>query len=101
MNWKTLSAGILSAGLMFGSSASHRLEAAANVFKEVMEIPDRTIPQELLNKAACVAVVPGVKKAAFIVGAKYGRGFVSCRNENGVGWSSPGSIRVEGGNIGL
>jgi lipid-binding SYLF domain-containing protein len=48
-----------------------------------------------------VVIVPGLKKGAFIVGAKYGRGFVSCRKKDGVGWSAPGSIRVEGGSFGF
>jgi len=48
-----------------------------------------------------VVVVPGLKKGAFIVGAKYGKGFMSCRKANGVGWSAPGSIRVEGGSFGF
>lgn len=83
------------------SDAPKRLEAAAETFKEVMDTPDKTIPQDLLNKAQCVIIIPGLKKAAFLVGAKYGRGFVSCRKKDGVGWSAPGSVRVEGGSFGL
>jgi SH3 domain-containing YSC84-like protein 1 len=87
------------------SAAEHdaptRLQAAADVFKEVMATPDKAIPQDLLNKAQCVIIVPGLKKGAFIVGAKYGKGFVSCRLKEGVGWSAPGSIRVEGGSFGF
>jgi len=67
----------------------------------VMDTPDKSIPQDLLTKAQCVVVVPGLKKGAFIVGAKYGKGFVSCRKKDGVGWSAPGSIRVEGGSFGF
>ncbi len=78
-----------------------RLEAARTVFSEVMSTPDKAIPQELLDKAQCVAVVPGLKKGAFIFGAKYGRGFISCRKSGGVGWTGPGAIRVEGGSFGL
>jgi lipid-binding SYLF domain-containing protein len=80
--------------------APKRLQIAADSFKEVMETPDKTIPQDLLNKAQCVIIVPGLKKGAFIVGAKYGKGFVSCR-KNGMGWSAPGSVRVEGGSFGF
>jgi lipid-binding SYLF domain-containing protein len=65
-----------------------------------MQISDRAIPQDLLDKAHCIVVVPGLKKGAFIVGAKYGRGFVSCRKE-GAGWSAPGAVRVEGGSVGF
>ena len=78
-----------------------RLQEAANVFTEIMATPDKSIPQDLLEKAHCVAVVPGMKKGAFIVGAKYGRGFISCRKVNHAGWSAPGAIRIEGGSVGL
>src|SRR4051794_36671193 len=56
-----------------------RLNEAATVFSEVMDAPDKGIPQDLLEKANCIVIVPGLKKGAFIVGAKYGKGFVSCR----------------------
>jgi SH3 domain-containing YSC84-like protein 1 len=83
------------------SDAPARLQASADVFKEVMGIPDKSIPQDLLNKAQCIVVVPGLKKGAFIVGAKYGKGFVSCRSKSGLGWSAPGAVRVEGGSFGF
>src|ERR1700691_619377 len=83
------------------SDAPARLQAAADVFKEVMGIPDKAIPQDLLNKSQCIIIVPGLKKGAFIVGAQYGKGFVSCRSKAGVGWGAPGSIRVEGGSVGF
>jgi len=83
------------------SDAPKRLQSAAQALKEVMGIPDKSIPQELLNKAECIVIVPDLKKAAFLVGGKYGKGFVSCRKKNGVGWSAPGAIRIEGGSFGL
>ena len=102
MNWKVIAALGLGAGLLCAQSdAPKRLEAAADSFKEVMGTPDKAIPQDLLNKAQCIVIVPGLKKGAFIVGAKYGKGFVSCRKKDGVGWSAPGSIRVEGGSFGF
>ena len=94
----TLTAGLLSAA---ESDAPARLQAATEVFKEVMGIPDKAIPQDLLNKAQCIVIVPGLKKGAFIVGAKYGKGFGFCRSKSGVGWSAPGSIRIEGGSFGF
>ena len=94
----TLTAALMSAA---ESDAPARLQASADVLKEVMGIPDKAIPQELLNKSRCIIIVPGLKKGAFIVGAKYGRGFVSCRAKEGVGWSAPGSVRVEGGSFGF
>jgi lipid-binding SYLF domain-containing protein len=78
-----------------------RLEAAADSLKEVMGIPDKAIPQDLLEHAQCIVIVPGLKKGAFFVGAKYGKGFVSCRRPGGVGWSAPGAVRVEGGSFGF
>ncbi len=86
MNWKMLIAGCLGAGLLCAQSeASKRLDAAADAFKEVMDTPDKSIPQDLLNKAQCVIIVPGLKKGAFIVGAKYGRGFVVVPEERRCG----------------
>jgi lipid-binding SYLF domain-containing protein len=78
-----------------------RLEEAAAVLSEVMDTPDKSIPQDLLNKATCIIVVPGLKKGAFIIGAKFGRGFASCRKQGGVGWSAPAAVRVEGGSFGF
>jgi lipid-binding SYLF domain-containing protein len=78
-----------------------RLNAAATVFAEVMAISDKAIPQSLLDRAQCIVVVPGMMQGAFIVGAKYGKGFLSCRKKGGAGWTAPGSIRVEGGSVGL
>ena len=77
-----------------------RLADAANVFTEIMDTPDKGIPQDLLEKAHCVVIVPGMKQAGFIVGGKYGRGFVTCRKP-GAGWSAPAAMRVEGGSFGF
>ncbi len=83
------------------NSDAERLGRAAEVFQEIMAAPDKGIPQDLLDKSACVVVVPGLKKGAFVFGAKYGRGFFSCRAKGGVGWTGPAAIRVEGGSFGL
>jgi lipid-binding SYLF domain-containing protein len=77
-----------------------RLDEATAVFQEIMSTPDRSIPQDLLDKAHCIVIVPGLKKGAFIIGGKYGKGYLSCRKP-GSGWSAPGSIRVEGGSVGF
>src|ERR1700678_229834 len=74
-----------------------RLDASADTLIDMMRASDRGIPHDLLDKARCVVVVPGMKKAGFIVGAKYGRGFASCRRPGGLGWSAPAAMRVEGG----
>ena len=102
MNTKLLAAFALGATLLSAASdAPKRLQSAAGALKEVMDIPDKSIPQDLLNKAQCIVIVPDLKKGAFIIGAKYGKGFVSCRKKGGVGWSAPGAVRVEGGSVGL
>jgi lipid-binding SYLF domain-containing protein len=77
-----------------------RLDKAATVFSEIMAAPDKGIPRDLLEKAHCIVIVPDLKKGAFIVGAKYGKGVLSCRTANGT-WSAPGDIRVEGGSVGF
>ena len=78
-----------------------RLESAAAVFAEVMGAPDKGIPQEMLEHAHCIVIVPELKTGAFIVGAKYGKGILSCRNKVGPGWSAPGTVRIEGGSVGF
>jgi len=83
------------------ADAPKRLQSAAQAFKEVMGMPDKAIPQGLLNRAQCIVIVPDLKKGAFIVGGKYGKGFVSCRKKDGVGWSAPGAVRIEGGSVGF
>jgi len=78
-----------------------RLDDAASLFTEIMSAPDRSIPQRLLDKSACLVLVPGMKKGAFVVGGKFGRGFAVCRAAGGQGWGPPAAIRIEGGSFGL
>jgi len=73
---------------------------ATKVFSEVMATPDKGIPQNLLEKAHCVVIVPGLKQAAFGIGGKFGRGFAECRRAGG-GWGAPAAVRVEGGSFGF
>jgi lipid-binding SYLF domain-containing protein len=104
MNMRLAASTILlaSAGALFGqTTVETRLEEAASVFSEVMGTPDKSIPQNLLDKSSCIVVIPGMKKGAFIVGAKYGKGFLSCRKKSGTGWTGPGAVRVEGGSVGF
>lgn len=104
MKLKIAALSILSITAAFAANepdAPKRIGAAASAFKEVMDVPDKAIPQQLLDKAQCVVIVPDLKSGAFIIGAKYGKGFFSCRKKSGVGWSAPGAVRVEGGSFGL
>src|ERR1700750_1643778 len=83
------------------NESAKRLNDAATVFSEVMSAPDKGIPQEMLEHAHCIVIVPDLKTAAFIVGGKYGKGVLSCRNKVGPGWSAPGTVRIEGGSVGF
>src|SRR5881227_2598641 len=78
-----------------------RLEESAAVFSKVMGAPDKGIPQELLENAHCIVIVPGLKTAAFVIGGKYGKGYLSCRSKSGSGWSAPGTVRIDGGSVGF
>jgi SH3 domain-containing YSC84-like protein 1 len=90
-----------SAVSLMAATAQERLKEATEVFQEVMTTPDKSIPQDLLEKAQCAVIVPGLKKGAFIIGAEFGRGFVTCRNSSGTGWGAPAAIKVEGGSFGF
>ena len=80
---------------------AQRLDAAAAVLSDLMATPDKGIPQDLLQKAHCIVIVPDLKTAAFVVGGKYGKGYLSCRTADGTGWSAPGTVRIEGGSVGF
>jgi lipid-binding SYLF domain-containing protein len=89
------------AAIAAAETATERLATSAEVFQEVMATPDKGIPQDLLAKAQCVIVVPGLKKGAFVVGGEFGRGFAECRHDDGFGWGAPAAVRVEGGSVGF
>src|SRR5688572_4449613 len=82
------------------ADAAERLAESATILREILAAPDKGIPDDLLNKAQCVVIVPGVKQGAFIVGGKYGRGFLVCRRKDG-GWGAPAAMRIEGGSFGF
>src|SRR5580692_7176828 len=83
------------------SSAVDRLDASADVLGDMMHASDKGIPQDLMNRAECVVVIPNMKKAGLIWGAKYGRGYAMCRRKGGSGWTAPAGMRIEGGSFGL
>jgi SH3 domain-containing YSC84-like protein 1 len=78
-----------------------RLDASAETLTDMMRASDHGIPHDLIEKAHCVVVIPGMKKAGFIFGAEYGRGFAVCRRQGGSGWSAPAAMRSEGGSFGF
>ncbi len=77
-----------------------RLDRATEVFSEIMKTPDKGIPNDLLDKAACIAIVPGLKKGALGIGGKYGKGVVMCRKPDHR-WTAPSFFAVEGGSVGF
>ncbi len=81
------------------ATIDQRIANAKTVLDEIMATPDQAIPNQIMSQATCVGVVPSVKKAAFLVGAEYGQGVVSCRT--GHGWSAPAFIRIAGGSFGF
>ena len=76
-----------------------RIQKATQVFQEIMRTPDKGIPRDLLEKAKCVAIIPGEEKAAFIFGGTYGKGLATCRTAHG--WSAPMFLAVGGGSVGF
>ncbi len=76
-----------------------RLQSAGVVMNEIMAAPDKGIPEEVLNGAKCIAVVPDMAKGGFLVGGEHGRGVVTCRTAHG--WSAPAFISIGGGNFGF
>lgn len=81
------------------SKAADRVQAAAEVLNEIQAASDSGIPEEILGKSECVAVVPSMLKGGFIFGGKYGRGLASCRTAKG--WSAPAFFAIEGGSFGF
>jgi len=99
MTWLTAGAAVLATGLLAQEETpDHRLRASADVLRETLGAPDKGIPRDLLEKAMCVVVVPGLKKAAFVVGGDYGRGYAICRHAGG--WTGPAAVRFSGGSFG-
>jgi lipid-binding SYLF domain-containing protein len=90
------------AGPQGSNEVADRVVSAAIVLKEIMDTPDRSIPQDLLDRCQCVAVIPSMKKGAFFIGGAYGKGVISCRTDSGNGpWSSPSMLMMSGGSFGL
>jgi lipid-binding SYLF domain-containing protein len=84
---------------MAGIEETQKVEAATQVFKEIMSMPEKGIPKSLLQKASGIAVIPGVIKVGFIVGGRHGQGVIVARTKKGV-WSNPSFITLTGGSVG-
>ena len=76
-----------------------RIDNSARVFDEIMSTPDKGVPEELLESAKCIAIIPAEKKFAFVAGGTYGKGLVTCRTTEG--WSAPLFLAIGGGSVGL
>ncbi len=96
-----ISLATLASGAFASDTVAERLQQSTAVLQAMTHMDDKGIPMDTLHKAVCVIVVPNLKKGGFIVGAKYGRGFISCRRQNGVGWTAPGAMVIEGGSFGF
>jgi lipid-binding SYLF domain-containing protein len=83
------------------SDTTKRIRESGTVLSEILGAGDKSIPENLLRHAQCVGIIPNLKRAGFIVGAKYGKGVVTCRIEGRRGWSAPSMVRIEGGSIGF
>ena len=95
----TAGAAVMATGLWAQEETpDHRLRSAADVLRETLGAPDKGIPRDLIEKAQCVVVVPGLKKAAFVIGGDYGKGYAVCRHAGG--WSGPAAIKFSGGSFG-
>ncbi len=77
-----------------------RIDEAGKVFQEINSAEDKGVPRELLERAQCIGIIPGMKRAGFVIGGNYGKGLVVCRGTTR-GWTAPAMVRVEGGSIGL
>jgi SH3 domain-containing YSC84-like protein 1 len=76
-----------------------RIQTASTILSQIMEAPDKAIPDNIMSGAKCIAIVPSMLKVSFIFGANYGKGVATCRTGNG--WSSPAFFRMEGGSFGF
>ena len=83
------------------TAAGKRLTEAGTAFTQIMSAADKAIPGSVLDKAQCIAVIPGMKKGGFIVGGSFGRGAVSCRGTAKTGWGPPAMVEMGGGSVGL
>src|ERR1700761_9596249 len=96
-----LAAALVAVPAFAQKDTEQRLAAATEDLNALINASDKGVPQDLLNRATCVVVIPNLKKGGFIVGAEYGKGFFTCRKASGVGWSAPGAVRISGGKFGL
>ena len=101
MKGLAIAASLAMCATVWAETPQERLRASATVMNEIMQAPDKGIPQDLFDKADCVIVIPGMKKGAFVVGGEYGKGFAECREGTRSGWGGPSAVKLEGGSVGF
>ena len=95
-------AAVASQPALAGEKETRRLERATEAYRDLVTAKDKSVPKKLLDRCVCVAVIPGVIKAALAFGGRHGKGVVSCRKDRGKGaWSPPSFIKLSGGSFGL
>ena len=107
--WTMWTAAFLACGMLIATSAAwgqkkqiERLGKAREVLEQIMDTPDKGIPEDLLARAACIAIIPSVKKFAIGFGGQHGSGYVLCRKNRGAGpWGAPSGFSMSGGSFGL
>jgi lipid-binding SYLF domain-containing protein len=99
MKLKSLAIVCLCTAALYAETSTSRLNDTDIALTEIMGAPDGGIPHELMEKAQCIVIVPGLKKGAFVFGGKYGRGYIMCREAGR--WSAPAGVTVEGGSFGF
>jgi lipid-binding SYLF domain-containing protein len=103
ISYLTLAAALLSTTAAVAddkADVAKRLDAAKAVVTEMMGADDKSVPQDLLQKAECIVIIPNHKKAGFIVGGQYGKGFATCRDKSRK-LTAPAGVRIEGGSVGF
>ncbi len=91
---------VLSGAALAGAPEENRARDAVAVLDKIMRIPEQSVPQSMLDNARAIAVIPGVVKAGFVVGGRFGRGLIAVRGENGT-WSNPSFVKITGGSVGF
>jgi SH3 domain-containing YSC84-like protein 1 len=99
--WVAFASLSLCATGLYAETAADRLQDSAVILQEIMKTPDKGIPHDLLDKARCIMIVPGLKQGAFIVGGEYGKGFAECRRPGSREWGAPAAITMAGGSFGF
>ena len=94
------SSAALSGTVLAGAPEENRARDAVSVLDKIMRIPEQSVPQSMLDNAHAIAVIPGVVKAGFVVGGRFGRGLISVRSPDGT-WSNPSYITIAGGSVGF